>query len=143
MQDLIRKIKELENQIEAMRTIEIPGGWKSWTPNHAGFSTAPSGNYLYKVANGMCFVFYDDTISGTSNATTFTVAAPLPANTLTSEYTNGIGWYRDNSVFSRGIGYVRILTSSPSVIQLSHANGPASWTAANLKEAHFQFVYGI
>ena len=82
---LMRKIAELEDKINAMRTIEVGGMWTAWTP-----TTTPNGSMTYTsttlnvarytVAGNICAFRYQ--ITGTVGGTPsnlFTISLPLSA----------------------------------------------------------------
>lgn len=109
MQDLVRKIAELERQIEAMRTIEVPGGWKDYTPlvssQTGSFTTVSSSGKYSKVGD---IVFVTIQISITTNGTAATgIIATIPVAADASVTNRQLISAREFSINGfHGFGYI-------------------------------------
>lgn len=87
---LVREIEQLRAQVESLRTIEIPGGWKDWTPTvSAGGSMTISDlvitNARYQIQSKTFYFSYRITVTtgGTASNTITIDAASLPISPAT------------------------------------------------------------
>ena len=70
---LMREIARLQNQIDALRTIEVGGVWQDWTPNYTQYGTMTYTSITthtarYTKVGRMCFFKIDSagTLGGTA-----------------------------------------------------------------------------
>lgn len=113
-------------------------GWFNWTPVYGGFSVNPGGDTRFVVTpNGTVKVFVYMTSSGTSNANTFTMSAPVAASATAN---SALGRYTDGGTATPGQGYAMI---SGSTITLATSGGSSAWATTGNKAAHFQLEYFI
>lgn len=97
--------------------IENPQGfphWFAYTPSFGGFSANPTGQFRFRVTGVSVFVSIRMSVSGTSNANTFTVSVPITSSSALDIFT-AIPGIVDNGV-----------TEGPN--QCLHSNGTATLT---------------
>jgi hypothetical protein len=112
--------------------------WFNYTPVLAGFSIDPTGiEGGFFIIGDVCTIRIYMSGSGTSNATTFTVTAPLPA--ISGKYHSSLGPTIDNSAYTTN-GTVWTQTGS-AILLLYTATASGDWTASGGKLAYFQFFY--
>ncbi len=116
--------------------IENPEGfpdWFNWTPTFTGFSADPSGGIYRWRAYGQtvkCFIRQPNT--GTSNATGFTISAPVTAATITNMQWGVLASVTDNGTFLTTPGAMRILTAG-TVFDVFKDSSLAAFTASGTK----------
>jgi len=95
--------------------IENPEGfpdWFNWAPTITGFSADPaSGIYKWRAYGQTIKCFVRQPNSGTSNATTFTISAPVTAATVTNMQWGVVAPVTDNSVNLTTPGIIRIVSA--------------------------------
>lgn len=120
------------------------GAWTDYTPTVTGFSVNPPANmYRYKLdGQGGCWVAVRQNTAGTSNATTFTISAPVVARTVTNAIWAVHLWGAvDNGVaINTGIAYI---SSGSSTIQLNKDSIGTAWTNSGNKRADFMLYYEV
>ena len=113
-----------------------------WTPSFTGFSANPTCTGSYTRIGNICIALYQQTASGTSNATTKTITLPFTAaNTGVQNLLIGIV---NNGTFSDSPG--RIATRSNSNIADVYrviSNGTAWTNTGTCGFANFVFTYEI
>lgn len=118
--------------------------WLTWSPVFGGFSANPSGGiYRYKIYDDRITVAVEQPNAGTSNATSFTITAPITSATVASM----IWW----SPISRGTDNAAALTtkdqanmgSATQTISLAKASSSSGWTSSSTKSARFMLDYQI
>lgn len=107
MQELIRKIAELENRLEALQTIEVPGIWTAWIPTLTKLSGYDSAVYYVsgKLAH-VEFVATGKTISAGAGAVQISmpvapvssVAYAIPIFTGTA-FDNGFSQFAGSNLY--------------------------------------------
>lgn len=114
--------------------------WTDWTPTLGGFSANPtSTSYRYRLDNGGCWVAVRQAVTGTSNATTFTISAPTVAATVTNGYWGAVCWQAyDNGAIITDVA--AIIPSGSSTITISRQSG-AAWTGSGGKMCSFVLFY--
>ena len=129
---LMRKIAELEDKINALRTIEIGGVWQNWTPTLTGWSADPAGAiYRYCLVGKLCTLMIRQGKAGTSNATNAIITAPF-ASLAGGSYWSNSCQFRNNSTTSATPGFAQIGNGSSNIIFYTTWVGGA-WTASNEK----------
>ena len=111
-------------------------GWFNYVPAFTGFSTDPTGTFRFKMRenNVTLIVFMSST--GTSNATSFTMTAPIAAAfTMVSNTSRS----RDNGTYQTASGLV--LFSAGSTIAIFRTLSAVGWTASGGKSASFEIDY--
>ena len=96
----MNSIIELERAFNRMRPVVLGwmGTWQSWTPTITGYSANPSGGvYRYCVVGKICYAIIREPNTGTSNATTLTITAPVTAATIT-----GMTWLTTAALTDNG-----------------------------------------
>lgn len=97
---LMREIGRLQEQISALRTIEVGGVWQDWTPTWTAYTTNPAigngslaGRYctVGKLLNANIYVAFGSTTTAGSGAYSFTYPV-APSN---YRFVNGIYRLRD------------------------------------------------
>lgn len=117
------------------------GAWINYTPTFGGFSAAPTGyiaRYIQIGKTVVCNVIMPNT--GTSNATTFTVSAPVVAATLANNKWATSAQISDNSTAIAALGIAQI-TSGSSIINIYKDNTAPAWTASGGKSSNFVLTY--
>ena len=119
-------------------------GWFNWTPTLTGFSADPTNTaYRFKIEGRKCTVMVAQTTNGTSNATGFTITAPVTAATVT----NG-SWGTpstiivDNTAIPTTPGLVWLQSASNSIV-LYKDMALGAWTNSGGKRAYFTLDYEI
>ena len=80
--ELMREIAKLQGQIDALRTIEVGGVWKNWTPTvtYAGGTTDPTSvttACVYNVIGGMTTITVNLGVTrGSGDRTSTTITLP-------------------------------------------------------------------
>lgn len=104
----------------------------TFTMTGTGFTMNPTGTAAYILAGAGVIIFIPN-LSGTSNATTFTltgIPAAIQPATLTTAF-GGIG-ITDNAV-NVNVGYIRVNAASGTWDVFRNTNFAANWTAAGTK----------
>lgn len=114
----------------------------SWSPSYTGFSVNPTNVAArYWQIGKLVFAMVRMANTGTSNATTFTVSAPVTAVTLSNAYWGAYCWdATDNGSAVTGTTAVNI-TSGASTFTLTKGASSTGWTNANGKAANFCIWY--
>jgi hypothetical protein len=121
--------------------VESPQGFPDWftyAPTWSGFSANPTGgNAKFSIKGRLCYLRYDGWSSGTSNATGFTISAPVAAAVAVQAQV-ALGF--NNSAW----------LTQPSRVDLSgstitcYIDGATNlWTASNAKNIFFSLTYQI
>lgn len=113
-----------------------------YTPTFGGFGTDPTGTVAqYLTIGPLVVVFIRQPNTGVSNATTFTISAPVAAKTLTNAVWGTTGPIVDNSAAVATSGRIEI-TSGSSTINLYTNMAAAGWTNVNNKRVvWFTLIY--
>lgn len=115
--------------------------WYDWTPTFTGFSSNPSNpETTFTIINRTCFLRVYMMTTGTSNATGFTMTAPVPSGSNIS--LNSLAWYVDNGANTYG-GGMAYLPNASQIITLYTTGGSAGWTNSGSKSASFELFYEI
>jgi hypothetical protein len=118
---------------------QTPQGFPSkfaWTTTYGGFSTNPVSVNTFFMMGKAVYIDVEVTTSGTSNATNFTLTAPIAAS---QAYTFPIPAPVDSgSVVAAGYGQI----ATSGTITLSKSTG-AAWTNSGGKYAAFQAFYFV
>ena len=128
--DLMKKLNGLQEQINALRTIEIGGIWTSYTPILSGWSSNPGGVYRYCVIGKLCTVMIYQFSSGTSDSTAISISLPITSGATGT-------WsaphrYQNNGTTGSTSGMALILTSG-SVINFYTGWSAGAWTESGNK----------
>lgn len=113
----------------------------TWVPTVGGFSVAPTNtSYYYQRIGQLVICYFRQATPGASNATSFTITAPVAAKTITNMvWTCQLISAQDNSVnINTGIATI---SSGSSTINLYKDHSGAGWTAANNKGANGTLIY--
>lgn len=115
--------------------------WMNYTPSSVtGFSTNPTATYRFHITGRICTVTTRRSADGTSNATGFTVSAPVAAaNPVTYQWTAPCTG-TNNGVALTAPGLVQILNNS-STINVYGNYAAGGWTASGAKGADFTLSY--
>lgn len=116
--------------------------WQSWTPVFTGFSADPTDVVArYLRFGALCWVQVYMGTAGTSNATGFTVSAPITAATVSGGFwRNSLSFYEDNNTNYRNGGEVTI--ASAGTVFTLYTPG-TNWTGSSEKRAFFQIFYEV
>lgn len=114
----------------------------TWTPTHTGISAGPIASVNHFSMVGRKIFLSVVANAATSNATSWTMTAPLTARTVTNKAWGASLYYLgDNSAIGvYGTGSARIASAS-NIITLYNGNATGLWTAANFKSAEFELWY--
>ena len=115
------------------------GLWQTWNPSFTGFSVDPaSGTGRWTMVGSTVMVEYRSSASGTSNATSFTMVAPIKAKQIGCALTGGS--YIDNGAAATGPVVIKT-SSSSATLNLYKTYALGGWTNINGKVAEFQCSY--
>ncbi len=114
----------------------------NFTPTNFGFGVQPTGGvYRFSARPGYCKCSVYQPNMGTSNATTFTMDAPMAAKTG-APYVFAITHCFNNGAIVSGGGQANI-GDGGTVIALYTSMGDATWTASNGKSSSFSLEWQI
>lgn len=98
-----------------------------------GFITVPSPSVTYRKVNGIVTLFIP-TLSGTSNANTFTLTGLPPELTPSQDQGHEFLFINDNGVGAQGA--ISVLSTGVITLYPTPSNlGAATWTASGVKAA--------
>jgi len=125
----------------------LPAGWPDWfnyAPAQTGFSTAPAGGiYRWRADGRRVEVVIRQPANGTSDATTFTIATPAAARTITNAIWRATCSYIDNTTAATTYGAIEI-ASAATVIDVFTNATTGAWTDSGGKRVIFgMIVYEI
>jgi hypothetical protein len=114
----------------------------NWAPTPTGFSSVPAnGIYRFYMTGNVVTVMVRQPNNGTSNATTFTIPAPVPAvNIANFVWNQPMGSITDNGTVLTTAGRVAILANE-STLYLYKDMGTGAWTNSGGKRATFTLIY--
>lgn len=121
--------------------------WMTYAPTLAGFSSNPSTTvYRYKVFTDRVRIDLNQGVNGTSNATTFTITAPLARATLTNSF-SAVACYApvDNGTLQTTPAFASLASGASTINVYKNADGgTTAWTNVNGKRvAHIGLEYPI
>lgn len=120
-------------------TYESPT-WFTWTPTAVGFSSGFASVARYKIANSKMNVAVASS-AGTSNATNFTISAPMVAATVSNMFWgNATGAIVDNSA---GVATGDVYIGSAGTTFTLRKSALTTWTNTGTKTALFELSYEI
>lgn len=117
----------------------------SWTPTFGGFSADPTGTYIFRIMPQGIYVDVQQSVNGTSNATSFSISAP-PGVTFAASARLGLIYAAiDNSlVVGTTPGYVQSNAGGTQYnVSKDFTSGINGWTASNGKRCRFTLVHPI
>lgn len=116
--------------------------WEDWTPNYTGFSADPTNTVSRFIQLGkLVIATHREATAGTSNATTFTISAPVAAATITNAQWHVAASVTDNGVALTTPGVV-VIASAGTVFQVFSNSAAAAFTAAGGKRVSaFTLIY--
>ena len=132
---LMREIAKLQEQINALRTIEIGGVWQDWTPTVIGWSSISLMNCQYSRIGNFVAVMYQ--IFGVSDAAT--IYLDLPFTEDTTPNVGAFAYGLDNGTALSTPAYV--VTDTVDRVRVYKTAAGASWTASGGKRIVTQFFY--
>ena len=122
-----------------------PQGFPQWfnaTQTFGGFSANPTSVYRFCIVGRKVSLILSRSANGTSNATTFTIAAPVTSATVANHRWTTTCACVDSGASATYPGLV-ILGSNSTNIQLFKDNNGAVWTGSGAKSAEFELEYEI
>lgn len=122
---------------------ELPFGFPvffNYTPTATGFSVAPGVTTCHFTLSGGRLWYHYRGTSGTSNATTFTLTAPM-ASHASAGSTAALTQYADDNGVALTAPSVAGITQGSSTVTLTSTYAGGAWTAANGKRAGFLLSY--
>lgn len=119
--------------------------WIAWTPTQTGFSADPSNAaYRFKITGRKVTAMVSQNTNGTSNATGFTISAPVTAATVSNGNWGGnVLLAVDNGAVITATQPVVYIASAGTVFNLHPSAALGNWTNANGKRAYFMIDYEI
>lgn len=129
----------------AYSRVDRPFGFPSWfnyTPTFTGFSANPTVIAKLQIQARTAEVVWQMPASGTSNAATFTMSAPVTAATITNMAWHGPIIGIDNGARLTNPGRARMLTAG-TVFDFYSSFGTDSWTASGNKSCNGSLRYEI
>ena len=130
--ELMREIAKLQGQIDALRTIEVGGVWKNWTPTVTGSGSMTISNLVVEVAR-YCLIGESMGLElsikfDTGGTASYQVNISYPFSIITSSYRSFYTGYQDSGNYP-GWCYGPLSTT----FGVRHYNG-SNWSlAANLR----------
>lgn len=120
-------------------------GWFNWSPSFTGYSANPSGGiYRFKIEGRMVTAVIREPNTGTSNAGSLTITAPVTAATITNMTWLTTAALSNNSVTLTTWGRGRIGTGESSFTFGTDPSIDGGFTSSNGKRvAAFQINYEI
>jgi hypothetical protein len=111
--------------------VNQPAAWPEWfnyAPTFTGFSAAPAGGiYRWRADGRRIEIVIRQTADGTSNATTFTISAPVTAKAITDMTWRGVAGARDNTAALGDYSSLRVVQDTAIIDAFTDANVGA-WT---------------
>ena len=132
---LMREISRLQNQIDALRTIEVGGVWTEWTPTIVGWSATTTFICQYSKIGKFVAVMYQ--IIGTSDTTTMYLDLPFTADT--SPAIGVFAYGVDNGTAMSNAAFV--VTDTADRVRVYKNPDGTGWTASGSKRIITQFFY--
>ena len=133
-------IADLRRDVEDLKRREIPAGlWNNYTPaSQTGWTALPTGTYRYAVVGKLVFLVI--AVSGTSNATTASIALPFAAPSLVGTRGGATGYAVDNGVALTGASRWAIPQGGGTIDFYSNMAAGA-WTASGTKAVYCTATY--
>lgn len=126
--------------------VDVPDGFPTtfaWTPTLGGFSVDPTGTYKFRIMPMGMYVDVQQSVAGTSNATTFSISAPpgvtFPASAIMGPLTFA---FNNGAVVTTGINDVRS-NAGGSQYDLALSGSTSTWTNANGKRCRFTMIHSL
>jgi len=113
------------------------GQWQPFNTTFTGFSVDPTITSQRFMQVGSTVTIMTEQGTGTSNATGFTMTAPIKSKQQSRQ---SLAVLTDNGSEAYGAGSIRT-TSSSTTLTLSTAAGESSWTGSSTKRAFFTMSY--
>jgi len=116
----------------------------TWAPTLTGFSADPTtASYRYSVQGRTCYLIVRQGTAGTSNATTFTMTAPITSSSSSNSIGGAPTWKCiDNTVQLTTPGRAYISTGTATITVDKDVSGGA-WTGSGTKCVNFELFYPI
>lgn len=116
--------------------------WFTFSTTYAGFSGNPTSTNRFKIDGRTVTMTIHPTANGTSNATTFTLTAPVTSsNAATNQWTAPAVATNNNAL--TGSPGLAVLPNNSTTITLYASYQQASWTNTSGKAAGFTLAYEI
>lgn len=113
---------------------ELGGAWQTWTPTFTGFSADPAGGtYYYRRVGKDIVAVINMPSAGTSNATGFTISAPVAARNIVGAQWQGSGQGKDNGLGIATPVLIRILAGTSTFDIFKDWTG-TTWTNSGQKQ---------
>ncbi len=140
LEALAKEISSLKREVADLKRREIPAGiWKSYTPaSQVGWSALSYGFYRYAVVGKL--VFLAIAVSGTSNATTTSIALPFAAPDSVGTRSGATGYAVDNGVALTGASRWAIVQGGGTIDFYSNM-ALGAWTASGTKAVYCTAIY--
>lgn len=134
------EIATLRQDVDELQRREIPAGlWKAYTPaSQTGWTALPTGTYRYAVVGKLVFLVI--AVSGTSNATTTSIALPFAAPHSVGTRSGATGYAVDNDVALTGASRWAIVQGGGTIDFYSNM-ALGAWTASGKKAVYCTAIY--
>lgn len=134
------EIATLRQDVDELQRREIPAGlWKAYTPaSQTGWTALPTGTYRYAVVGKLVFLVI--AVSGTSNATTTSIALPFAAPDSVGSRSGATGYAVDNGVALTGASRWAIVQGGGTIDFYSNM-ALGAWTASGTKAVYCTAIY--
>lgn len=130
---------------QSISFVNNPEGWPGWfnyTPTFSGFSANPTGTISrYYPEVGKMTVEHREALAGTSNATSFSVSAPVACVSITNGAWQTPGMGTDNGTIGATPALVQIASASPTTIACYKDWAATAWTSSGSKRIIFMLQY--
>ena len=113
----------------------------TYAPTFTGFSSAPTVAAKYQITDRRCFVKLNTIGAGTSNATGFTVLAPITANSTVGTCPIAV-LAVDNGAETTSMCFIAASATSITLTKGATLTA-ASWTGSGNKYGYFTLTYDI
>lgn len=115
--------------------------WQSWTPTHTGFSANPTVVGSYTQIGKTVICNYRTSSNGTSNATSYTVSAPVTAKTQSNALWLALAQVIDSGTTQTSAGLAFISSGGTSITVTKTLTASSSFTASGNKGSNWLLIY--
>jgi len=118
--------------------------WFNYTTTIDGFSSDPTGLVnRFSVNGNICTTIISQDIAGTSDATNFTITAPITAKDIVTYTPQGLGIAQDAGTYFMPVNVYILPNTSLFKLRKTVGGGDTSWTNSGNKNTFFTIAYEI
>lgn len=134
------EIAALRQDVDELKRREIPAGlWKAYTPaSYTGWTALPGGTYRYALFGDTVFLVIHMT-SGTSNATTASIALPFTAANISN--VGGANSYTIDNGTALTTMSRWVIAANSTTINFYKDAATGVWTASGTKRMNCVAIY--